>query len=249
MADADLALPSFAKLTTRLHVVGVRADGMHLIDAEMVSLSLCDELRLTSSPSISVTYIDARSGKQLDVGPQDLVTKALTQVGQTARVEVFKNIPPGAGLGGGSSNAAAVLRHFGYTDVEGAAQLGADVAFCLIGGRAHVRGIGEIVADLEFEEATFTLLTPPIHCSTPAVYRRWDQLDAEQRSGHHNDLEPAAMELYPELASFRDQLRAASGQEPMLAGSGSTWFVRGSHSTDGTVVAQTVRRQLGADAP
>ncbi len=152
---------------------------------------------------------------------------------------VHKRITVGAGLGGGSSDAAAVLRWAGHHDAAGAARIGADVAFCLVGGRARVTGVGEKIEPLEFEPRTFTLLTPPFGCSTPAVYARWDRLGGPA-GDNGNDLEPAALSLEPELGRWRDVLGDATGQVPRLAGSGSTWFVPGDFPGDGRVVVHTI---------
>jgi 4-diphosphocytidyl-2-C-methyl-D-erythritol kinase len=154
-------------------------------------------------------------------------------------VVVDKQIPAGAGLGGGSSDAAAVLRWAGVDDLALAVELGADVPFCLVGGRARVRGIGEIVEALPFADATYTLLHPPIHCSTPAVYRRWDDLGGPTDPGG-NDLTPAALDLVPALAEWRDRLEDATGCRARLAGSGSTWFVEGAFPGPGRIVTRTV---------
>ena len=81
---------------------------------------------------------------------------------------------------------------------------------------------------------TFTLLTPPVHCSTVAVYRAWDDLGGPTADGP-NDLEPAALVVAPELARWRDELGERTGQVPVLAGSGSTWFVEGAHPGPGLV--------------
>ena len=166
MLPARATLFAPAKLTVDLRVTGVRNDGMHLIDAEMVTLDFGDRLQI--EPGSGVHYEGAWQG---EAGDDDLVTRALQVLGSERRVRVEKSIPAGAGLGGGSADAAAVLRAAGFTDLDAAARLGADVAFCLVGGRARVRGIGEEVEPLPFVERTYTLVTPPIHCSTPAVYR------------------------------------------------------------------------------
>ncbi|MBV8690035.1 MAG: 4-(cytidine 5'-diphospho)-2-C-methyl-D-erythritol kinase [Actinobacteria bacterium] len=215
-----------AKLTLSLRVVGVRADGYHLIDAEMVTLDLADELTFGSGDA--VTFDGA------EVGPDNLVTRALAAVGRTAAVHVTKRIPPGAGLGGGSSDAAAVLRWAGCSDLAVAAALGADVPFCLVGGRARVTGIGEVLSPLEPVARVFTLLTPPFGVSTPAVYDAWDALGGPTAAGP-NDLEPAALAVEPRLAEWRERLGAATGQTPVLAGSGSTWFVEGAYPDAGLV--------------
>jgi 4-diphosphocytidyl-2-C-methyl-D-erythritol kinase len=224
-----------AKLTRSLRVTGVRPDGYHLIDAEMVSLDLADTLTFTDGDGLELHG----AGSDVPAGDDNLVRAALRAVGRRAHVRLDKRIPSGAGLGGGSADAAAVLRWAGVTDLDRAARLGADVPFCLVGGRARVTGVGEEVASLPFEALTFTLLTPPIHCSTPAVYAAWDDLGAPRPDGP-NDLEPAALQVAPDLARWRDRLGEATGQTPVLAGSGSTWFVAGAHEGDGLTVVHTV---------
>lgn len=225
-----------AKLTLSLAITGVREDGFHLIDAEMVSLDLHDVLEVTDG-ELAVEVV--RDGSSRPAPPDDLVRRALDEAGRRATVRLHKHIPAGAGLGGGSSDAAAILRWAGISDVDRAVQLGADVGFCLRGGRARVRGIGEVIEPLEHVERTFTLFTPPLHCSTPVVYRRWDEMGAP-RGDHGNDLEPAALSAYPELETHRRAFAERTGERPRLAGSGSTWFVEGAHDGPGHVIARTV---------
>jgi 4-diphosphocytidyl-2-C-methyl-D-erythritol kinase len=221
-------LLAYAKLTRSLRVVGVRPDGLHLIDAEMVTLDFCDLLRVDES------------GVN-DLAPSNLVSRALDAVGRSAHVSLVKRIPAGAGLGGGSADAAAILRWAGCTSVSVAVGLGADVPFCLLGGgRARVTGIGEVVDVLPDVSLAFTLLTPPLHVSTPAVYAAWDRLGGPSSAGV-NDLEPAALAVEPRLAEWRDRLGEATGETPVLAGSGGTWFVEGEFpAVPGAVVARTV---------
>ena len=144
-----------------------------------------------------------------------------------------------AGTGGGSADAAAVLRWAGYGDPRGAAILGADVPFCLVGGRARVSATGEVVEQRPFEERTITLLVPPLSCPTGEVYRRWDEMGGP--SGETgNDLESAAIDLVPELVRWRDVLGEATGESPRLAGSGSTWFVDGAFPGKGRRVVEAL---------
>lgn len=225
-----------AKLTLSLHINGRRDDGMHLIDAEMVSLDLFDEVMIEEGTGC---VVEGPAAAGLDPGGDNLASRALAVVGRRGRLVIHKRIPAGAGLGGGSSDAAAVLRWAGMNDLQEAARLGADVPFCLLGGRARVRGIGEVVEPLPFRDQTFTLLTPPIHSSTPAVYRAWDVLGGPSHPTG-NDLTDAALAVSPALVEARDRLAAISGLTPRLAGSGSTWFVEGSFPAPGVVVAHTV---------
>ncbi|MEO8692906.1 MAG: 4-(cytidine 5'-diphospho)-2-C-methyl-D-erythritol kinase [Acidimicrobiales bacterium] len=228
-----------AKLTVSLRMVGVRADGFHLIDAEMVTLDVVDTLFVSEGDALEIVDEASGEGMPVDDGDDNLVRRALRLCNRRANVRVHKRIRAGAGLGGGSADAAAILRWAGYDDVIEAASIGADVAFCLVGGRARVRGIGEIVEPLPFAVRTYTLLTPPFGCSTPAVYAKWDALGGPH-GAHGNDLEPAALAVEPRLEEYRDALAKASGRRPQLAGSGSTWFVEGAHPGEGRVVARTV---------
>jgi len=224
-----------AKLTLSLRVTGRRDDGYHLLDAEMVSLDLADRLTFDDGDGITLS---GPSALGLSVGADNLVARALVAVGRRAAVHVEKNIPAGGGLGGGSSDAAAVLRWAGVDDVATAVRLGADVPFCLHGGRARVRGIGDEIDPLPFEAQTLTVATPPFGCDTAAVYRAWDDLGGPTAEGP-NDLEPAALVVAPELARFRDELAESTGRQPVLAGSGSTWFVEGAHPGPGRTVVRT----------
>ncbi len=244
---AEVTAP--AKLTLSLRVTGVRPDGYHLLDAEMVALDLADTLYFSDGDGLEVVDAGASAGGHGEV-PTDgsnLVHKALSLVGRKAHVRLVKRIPAGAGLGGGSADAAAVLRWAGASGTAGlemAAELGSDVPFCFAGGaRARVRGTGQILEPLRVEDVanvTYTLLVPPFGVATSAVYQAWDDLGGPF-SDNFNDLEPAALRVEPRLASWRDQLADATGQRPVLAGSGSTWFVPGAHPGQSRVVVRVLR--------
>ena len=246
LAVVEVTAP--AKLTLGLRVIGVRGDGYHLIDAEMVSLEWADTL--TIDPAGSHLSADGPFAAGMPLDGSNLVAKALVLAGRSASVHLHKAIPHGGGLGGGSSDAAAVLRWAGYTDVVGASRLGADVSFCLVGGRARVRGIGELVETLEQRPLDITLVVPPLVESTPAVYRAWDELGGPRAHGP-NDLEPAALLVQPLLARWRDRITEATGVAPTLAGSGAAWFLVGHHSLaaalpEATVVQTRTDRQQHA---
>ena len=157
-------------------------------------------------------------------------------------------IPSRAGLGGGSSDAAAVLRHFaqGRTDAEIralAATLGADVPVCYGQRAARMRGIGEILDFIELPGPVWLMIaTPSFGCSTPEVYRAYDELAPPARVGREieapphwdgivtslrNDLELAAWAVEPRLAEFREKVECAIVRDAFLCGSGSSyaaWF-------------------------
>ena len=228
-----------AKLTVSLRITGVRADGYHLIDAEMVTLDYGDVLEIGDGDDLEIVGPYA-AGVPAD--DENLVRRALALTGRRASVRLNKQVPAGAGMGGGSADAAAILRWAGCSDPSVAARLGADVAFCVVGGRARVRGVGEVVEPLPFVSRTFTLLVPPVPVSTPLVYRAWDELGGPAASdGSLNDLEAPALLVAPELEEWRDRLARVSGRRPQLAGSGGTWFVEGEFPGEGRIVARTVR--------
>jgi 4-diphosphocytidyl-2-C-methyl-D-erythritol kinase len=244
---AEVTAP--AKLTLSLRVTGVRPDGYHLLDAEMLTVDLADTLYFSDGDGLEVVDAGASTGGHGEV-PTDgsnLVRKALSLVGRKAHVRLVKRIPAGAGLGGGSADAAAVLRWAGATGTAGlemAAELGSDVPFCFAGGgRARVSGTGEVLEPLSVAGvaySTYTLLVPPFGVATAAVYKAWDALGGPV-SDNFNDLEPAALHVEPRLASWRDSLAAATGLRPVLAGSGSTWFVPGAHPGQSRVVVRVLR--------
>ncbi|MCL6091520.1 MAG: 4-(cytidine 5'-diphospho)-2-C-methyl-D-erythritol kinase [Actinobacteria bacterium] len=262
-------LRALAKLTLSLRVVGVRADGYHLLDAEMVNVDLADTLEFWPGEGLEVVDGGAslRGHGHVPTDGTNLVARALELVGARARVRLVKRVPAGAGLGGGSADAAAVLRwastrhpvEGGFGDrcsaplsaakaLELASKLGSDVPFCLAGGgRARVGGTGEELSVLPFGElagSAYTLLIPPFGVSTAAVYAAWDQLQSVRTSSQGpNDLEPAALRVEPRLAQWRDRLGNATGEQPILAGSGSTWWVRGEWPGDGRVVVRAARPQ------
>ena len=234
MPPAFLTAP--AKLTLTLRITDVLDNGYHLIDAEMVTVDFHDTLWIDPEGD-GLTVVGG--GRDVPAGPNNLVSQALRLAGRTAEVRVTKRIPSQAGLGGGSADAGAILRWAGFNDLAAAAGIGADVAFCAVGGRARVTGFGEIVEPLDFRPMNLTLLTPPVGCPTPVVYARWDQLGGPVGE-YGNDLEPAALAAVPELIPFRDALGNAAGQTPRLAGSGSTWFVEGHFPGPQHVLVKTV---------
>jgi 4-diphosphocytidyl-2-C-methyl-D-erythritol kinase len=228
-----------AKLTVSLRVTGVRTDGYHELDAEMVTLDLADELVIEEGRSgLTVEAEEWTRATALPAADDNLVTRALAATGRTAAVRLTKSIPLGAGLGGGSADAAAVLRWAGEKDPEVASRLGADVPFCVTGGRARVQGIGERVTPLAFEVRDYLLVLPPFGVDTAAAYRAWDARPSHEGPNH---LTAGALSAEPRLALWRDALGNLAGCEPCLAGSGSSWFVEGGPPEAGTETLRELR--------
>ena len=212
-----------AKLNLCLFVGAPRADGYHPLVSVFQSIDLADEVTFESAERDEVICPGVE-------GP-NLAEKALAASrqagwnGPPTRVTIEKRIPVAAGLGGGSADAAAVLRHTGRHEL--APTLGADVPFQLRTGRALVTGIGERLQPLPpGPEQAFVILPSEHALSTAAVYQEADRLgttrdlataDTSQRV---NDLQEAARSLCPEI----DDRIAALGPAAMVAGSGPTVF-------------------------
>ena len=229
-----MKLTAPAKLTVSLAMVGLRHDGYHLLESEMVTVSLADEVEITEGGSGTTVSGVNPAGEPWVIAGETLCDRALALVGRQAAVAVKKHIPIGGGLGGGSADAAAILRWAQFDDLDQAAQLGSDVPFCLLGGRALVSGIGEIVQPAAFIARRFTLILPALSLSTVAVYQAFDAVGRGKSDAvHRNDLEQAARSVSPALSNVMDELQRQTDTAPSLAGSGSTLFYEGSKNDVG----------------
>ena len=217
-----VALPAHAKLNLSLAVHGLRPDGHHEITTVFQAISLHD--LLLAQPAETTTLTGGR--------PDDLVLRAQRALEAAsgrplpARFHLLKRIPVGAGLGGGSSDAAAALKALARlypaavdparVDLHAvAAQLGADVPFFLRGGAALATGRGERLEQLPPVRGWFALAWPGFEVSTEAVYRRWDEVGGEGE----NHLTGAAFAVEPRLAQLAARLDGWR-----LTGSGSAFF-------------------------
>lgn len=234
-----------AKINLYLHVVGRRPDGFHDLDMLMVPISLGDTLEIDLIPQgIEFTCSDPTLS---DAG-DNLATKAarlfLAEFNLTTgvRIHLEKKVPVGAGLGGGSSDAAAVLLALrqltktGASDAklaELAAQLGSDVPFFIYQRPAICRGRGEIIEPVKLKDSYRGLLVHPgFGVATPWAYKSYAQNPRPGESGRafpdftlRNDLEPPAFSKYPWLpaakAWFQKQPEVL---DALMSGSGSSVF-------------------------
>ena len=259
-ARAGLLLPARAKLNLVLRVVGRRSDGYPLLETLFHALALHDDLWLTRAAAgiaLRVTADDARLA--VPPGPDNLVVRALRELASAVggapgfHAHLHKRIPHGAGLGGGSSDAAAALRLGNELlgrplDAGRLAQLGsrlgADVPFFLRGGSQWGRGVGDELEPVAVPPRHFVLLVPPFPCATADVYKNhaahWQSgaaqdrvahttgpttRDSAVRTGFCNDLEAAAERVRPELAVLRRRVEALGHPDVRMTGSGSTLFL------------------------
>jgi 4-diphosphocytidyl-2-C-methyl-D-erythritol kinase len=215
-----------AKLTWYLEITGKREDGYHLIRSEMVTLDFADLLELDESEDY-VRLASPHDDVPLD--ETNLVSRALRLVDRRVGVTIDKVIPTSGGLGGGSADAAAILRWAGGVSPEEALSLGGDVPFCQLGGRALVEGVGEKLTPLPFRLRKVTLITPDFGVKTTDCYRAYDELVYRgwKPKDDRNHLEKAARLVEPRMARTLDWVRAEIADDVHLAGSGSTMFVIG----------------------
>jgi 4-diphosphocytidyl-2-C-methyl-D-erythritol kinase len=221
-----IELLAHAKLTWTLEITGRRDDGFHLLRSEMSTVNLHDVLMIDDTADYLHVLNDFSTPVASD--ETNLVARALRLVGRRAGVRVEKSIPVGGGLGGGSADAAAILRWAGGVTPERAITLGSDVPFCQVGGRALVEGVGERVNSLAYERRDITLIVPDFGVSSAESYAAYDQLRADGWTPDGpNHLEVPAGVVEPRLKVTLEWLRAEFGSGVQVAGSGSSMFVEG----------------------
>lgn len=247
MNPTRLELEAPAKLNLFLEVVGRRPDGYHEIDSIFQEIDLCDRVTLEPSERMELTV----EGEEAPSDNRNLAWRAAEALGRNVRIHLHKRIPPGAGLGGGSSDAAAVLR--GVNRIYAldlsteelaavAVELGADVPYFLQGGLARCRGIGEQVEILPAApEKRFLLLLSGIETSTAAVYAslkpgltpkpgeatvfyRGFVGSGSGSARSYNRLQAVAEELDPRLRGVREAAERQLGKRFCMTGSGSAYF-------------------------
>jgi 4-diphosphocytidyl-2-C-methyl-D-erythritol kinase len=262
------SLQAPAKLNLSLRVVGKRADGFHEIDTVMVKLpALADTLEFTAAQEFSFTC----TAPDVPADDRNLVVKAAMAydavAGVTSRcaIHLVKTIPHGAGLAGGSSDAAQTLLGLNRlhdfklgasTLHEIAASLGSDIPFFLISGAARCTGRGEIIEAIPSPPALpIVLLKPAFGVETPGAYRRWR--DSQEIPGIRyaeqalpeitlvNDLERPVFEKHRFLAELKEWLlNREETRAALMSGSGSTVFAILKPTADAAAVATSARQEL-----
>jgi len=256
-----------AKINLMLEIVGRRADGFHDLTTWMLPIALYDsvEIELAKQDSFSANFPELGNDQSnLVVRARDLFGE-VTGIRAAYRITLEKKIPMGAGLGGGSSDAAATLRllnqiHREPLDIprqrELAARLGSDVAFFLEARSAWCTGRGEVVEQKEFDRGLWIcLFKPDFGVSTAAAYQAYAQLPDNQKKGEpvetkwgalRNDLERSVFRKYLLLAVIKDWLR----EQPetivsLMSGSGSTMFTVVKDEAGGRALTERFSAKFG----
>jgi len=245
-----------AKLNLLLHVTGKRADGYHLLDSLVAFCAFGDSLDIHEAESLSLE-ITGEFAPQLSNDENNLVLRAARLIAKHgkkeigARMVLHKNIPVGAGLGGGSCDAAAAIRGLQQfwqlslthdQQLKIAQDLGSDVMVCVEQVPAWISGVGDLVSPVRLlEDVAIILVNPKQPLLTADVYRAFagnfsavtEKIYTIQNTQEllgliaplKNDLQPAAMQLMPKIKNMLKVLSDASGyQLARMTGSGATCF-------------------------
>lgn len=268
-----------AKVNLSLRVISRRPDGFHDIDSVVAFLDLCDSLLFShAQPGVQELHITGQTAS-IPADATNLVLRAAVALSDFTGLDLpfsavlDKQIPAGAGLAGGSSDAATAL--LGLSELHNldispeqleqvAARVGSDVAMFIKGGYGSCRmsGRGEIVRPLDWSpNGCCLLLLPEIHVPTPAVYAAWDQepsstskadadwsnvgTSAEAWLGRcFNDLQPAAMRLFPPLEQILTQALDICCRPILLTGSGSAMFTAFDDVTEARRMAERISQEV-----
>ena len=247
-----LRLEAPAKVNYRLDVLRKRPDGYHDLRMIMQRIDLCDLVEITVTDVAGIRVTCGRAG--VPDGPANIAWRAadllLQEAGRSAGIEIAitKRIPVAAGLGGGSSDGAAVLMGvnellgLGFSDerlMEIGVRLGADVPFFIFKKAALAEGIGERLSALDRVPAAWlAIVNPNVHVSTAWVYQNLELTSEKENSTLprfyesvadicailSNDLEAVTIRRFPVIAEIKERLVAAGARAALMSGSGPTVF-------------------------
>lgn len=261
-----LSLKSPAKINLFLRILGPRPDGYHEIASLFQTIDLFDTIHFQIANNDSLTCSD----HTLSTGEDNLVAKARnifrrkTEIDQCYAIDLQKNIPVQAGLGGGSSNAATTLwalnelngRPVSVEQLAGwGSEIGSDVSFFCSCGTAYCTGRGDVLREVSKLKSQDLWVVKPLEgLSTPAVYANLkmtelDNCDPEQalalfinhQPHYFNDLEHAAFSIKPELAILKQELCRNGFSTVLMSGSGSSFFCIGDGDISGISGCQVYR--------
>ncbi|SFL47337.1 4-(cytidine 5'-diphospho)-2-C-methyl-D-erythritol kinase [Shimia aestuarii] len=237
-----------AKINLTLHVTGQRADGYHLLDSLVMFADVGDRLWVEAADRTSLTVSGPMAGG-VPTDRRNLVWQAAELLGVTAKITLEKHLPAAAGIGGGSSDAAAVVRalttlyNFPVPSAAVLANLGADVPVCMQSGLTRMRGIGEHVDPIgNTPNWPMILINPRVEVPTgpvfqalprkdnppmPAIPAEWD---ISWLAAQRNDLEAPAIAAQPVIGKVLQELRESDGcLLARMSGSGATCFAIYAH--------------------
>jgi 4-diphosphocytidyl-2-C-methyl-D-erythritol kinase len=251
---------AFAKLNLFLAVHGRREDGFHEIESVVQTIDLADRIEVSVRPGTGIVVKNTLA----DIEGLDLAERAAAAwlavrgVSLHVQIRIQKGIPAGAGLGGGSSDAAAVLQSLDRLvppcladeDLKGlAAGIGSDVTLFLVGGCVRVTGRGEIVERFPgTRRERFVVVVPPVRCPTADVYGAWAARGTPRSAAAFafgsNDLLASALAMRPQLRRVEEAVAHGGGLYSGMSGSGSSFYVAFSSEDRAAACARELRAAL-----
>ena len=249
---------AYAKLNLCLEVRGLRTDGFHEIRSLVQTIDLADQIDIAPHADVQISCSAKLDGPNIaEQAVHALLQQKKTRAGVSIQIE--KSIPMSAGLGGGSSDAAAVLAivnrlippELSSSDLLViAGSIGADVPLFLTGGCVRVTGRGDPQGFLPSRSEVYAVLVPPAHCSTSEIYHTWSAAIAatsySQVNGSElgrNDLFSAAVKLAPELQGYRNAVSDLGGLFSGMTGSGSGFYAAFTDRIQAEQACVKLRRQ------
>ncbi len=251
MKDITIEEKGYAKINLALHVTGVRADGYHVLDSIVIFTDIFDSLVIEKNSKLRISFTGEFSSL-LDAKKNSVIQASkLFENAPLNRlcIRIEKNLPIGAGLGGGSADAAAIIRfitnHLGYPmpSNEDISKIGADVPACVLSIASRVGGIGEIVRPIDISaiDLWIVLVNPRIIVSTSSIFEdvikkhnepleSFDRFNSsnqfiEYLKRQRNDLQATAAKKWPEINNVLHAIENTKGVLlARMSGSGSTCF-------------------------
>ncbi|MDA2917923.1 4-(cytidine 5'-diphospho)-2-C-methyl-D-erythritol kinase [Desulfobacterota bacterium AH_259_B03_O07] len=266
----NITLLSPAKVNLTLEILGKRPDGYHEIRSIMQPVNIFDEIKIEIFDGVGIEI--QSKGLKLPSGDENLAWRASdlflkeSRLSFKVRISIKKTIPLGAGLGGGSSNAGAVLVGLNKITkkltqdelLKTSAKIGADVALFINCRSAIAEGIGEQITVIrDFPLFHYLIINPGFEVSTRKIYEQWEETDKEElrlenientismfRNGKFplwNDLEKAAIGVYPEIKQLKDRLIDIGARAVSMTGSGPTVFAAFKEKKEASIIYNYIK--------
>ena len=236
-----MKLRTSAKINLNLEIFSEKQDNLHKLSSLMIPIDIYDDIEIKESVSETIKYSDENlnSIESTIHKALKLIRKNNPSFDKSFDIYIDKKIPYNSGLGGGSSDAGAVIRYLcdNYeldlpSNLEIVREVGSDVPFFIQGVSAVIQGIGEVVEPLDLNtDIDLLIAVPKVGLSTKDVFNSFDTLDSKNRDTNtwnkieiFNDLWPAATKVYPELETLREALQEKYQNIFFMSGSGSSFF-------------------------
>ena len=236
-----MKLKTSAKINLNLEIFSEKQENLHKLSSMMIPIDIYDDIEIEESIRETIKFSDENLNtiESTIHKALNLIRKSNPSFDKNFDIYVDKKIPHNSGLGGGSSDAGAVIRYLcdSYeldipSNLEIVLEVGSDVPFFVHGRSSIIQGIGEIVEPIDLNtDLDLLIAVPKVGLRTKDVFNSFDTLDSKNRDTYtwneieiFNDLWPAAIEVYPELVSLKEALQKKYQNKFFMSGSGSSFY-------------------------